>query len=95
MTRKEYKNNIHILRDKLAATGRDYLNQFIDYWFANVIGAQRKKYRRDLQSFLRGSGYVHGSAEPYIFFERIQKYLTQYERRQNLAKKRSELTSSN
>ena len=80
MTRNEYKRECLVLRDKLKATGRDYLSGFLDYWFMNVIGEDRDRYRRDLQSFLRGSAYVHGTADPYRFFDRIDKYLKYHEK---------------
>lgn len=92
MTREQYKQQCLILRAKLQATDRNYLNKFLDYWFWKVIGDERKIYRRDLQTFLRGSGYIHGVAEPYLFFERIEKYLTHHAN-QNKRNERRSLTA--
>jgi hypothetical protein len=89
MTRENYKKECFDLRKQLQATGRDYLNKFLEYWFWNIIGVERKKYRRDLQSFLRGSGYIHGLAEPYLFFERIDKFLQHHARETKKNEKRS------
>ena len=90
MTRENYKTEILHIRERMKKTGHGYLIHFLNYWFPNIEGETYEKHRRDLQSFLRGSGFIHAYAEPYAFLPKILNYLKDHEIRQKQAQQRTE-----
>lgn len=91
MTREIYKSEILVLRARLKKTGHGYLFHFLNYWFPNIEGETYDRYRRDLQTFLRGAGFIHAYTEPYAFLPKIHSYLKDYEIRKKQAQQRTQV----